>query len=158
MEPVIIRGLANKKDEHEVYTYMQYIVSMDDDDPEMRCGRLDLYFQATLGEWYAVTTTQIFKKSWVPNESFSKWTDEDVPGSGSFDPKETIVGKKCYMGLRQGAESANKTTDTSIVKPGEHIATVIAEQGILVILRVEPAFTARHEFETDGFWCEHEKL
>lgn len=149
-----LRGVANKGEKSQIYAYPQYIVSKDANDNEMRCGRLDSYFQVASGAWGAMTTAQLFKKSWTPNEFSDKWMDKNLPGSGGFDTKESIIGKKCYVGLWQGSERVDKTSDTSIMKFGDEIGTVVAEQGVMAIIHVNPAFTARHEFLTEGRWCE----
>lgn len=148
------RGIANKQENSQMYMYPQYIVSMDDNDSEMRCGRLDSFFQSESGAWCGLTVAQLFKKTWVPNEFLAKWKDDTIAGSGGFDPKESVIGKKCYIGHWQGTRRADKTTDTSIMRPGESIGTVIAEQGLWAIVRVNPAFIACHEFQTEGRWCE----
>lgn len=148
-----LRGVANKGEKSQVYAFPQYILCKDANDKEMRCGRLDSYFPVA-GAWCAMTTAQLFKKSWIPNKFCDKWRKKDLPGSGGFDPQESIIGKKCYVGMWQGSERADITSDTSIMRAGDEIGTVIAEQGLMAIIQVNSAFTSRQEFLTEGRWCE----
>lgn len=134
------KGVANKNKDSDVYAFAQYIVSKDGDSAEMRCGRLDAYVQESSGEWYGMTVAQVFKKSWKPNDG--------------FDPNERVVGKKCFMGIWQGSERADITSDNSIIVPGDEIGTVVAEVGMMVKVRMNQSFTTTPAFMEEGKWCQ----
>ena len=126
-----------------VYIYNTRIYNKDEDHADMRCGCMSIFISDDAGQWWAITTRELFLRGWDPLHG------------RMGNPSENIMHKKVFhYELAMGAKPADVICNpTMLMNKGEigHVVRKLVHDTVLV--KVDKSFTETEAFKKEGVWA-----